>query len=183
MTWSIWVGSSIWIKFRKLDVSIQMYTTNKQNIDYQLTKMRKYLTNHPPQKDQRHLQQPKSSTTISSPPSPNKNAEKKVTIFLGGFGCGFPEAPSPNHFPWIPVSAQVTALVKSMRRVLNLGVPPPTEKTKAWKNKGHITTLYKTYIWVFPNNNWYPQIIHSFLGFSINYKPSILGYFWKTSIL
>lgn len=106
MTWSIWVGSSIWIKFRKLDVSIQMYTTNKKNIDYQLTKMRKYLTNHPPQKDQRHLQQPKSSTTISSPPSPNKNPEKKVTIFFG-FECGFPEAPSRNHFAWIPVSAKL----------------------------------------------------------------------------
>ena len=43
----------------------------------------------------------------------------------------------------------------------------PTEKTKALKNKGHITTLYETYtyIWVFPKNNWYPQIIHSFWGF------------------
>ena len=91
MTWSIWVGSSIWINFRKLDVSIQMYTTNKQNIDYQLTKVWKYLTNHPPQK--------KTNVIYNNqihPPKfhhlrlPTRIPKKKVTIFLG-FGCGSPK--------------------------------------------------------------------------------------------
>lgn len=135
MTWSIWVGSSIWINFRKLDVSIQMYTTNKQNIDYQLTKVWKYLTNHPPQK--------KTNVIYNNqihPPKfhhlhlPTRIPKKRSQFFLGVW-MWFPEAPSRNHFPWITVSAQVTALVKSMRRVLNLGVPPPTEKPRLGKIK------------------------------------------------
>ena len=42
----------------------------------------------------------------------------------------------------------------------------------------------KNVLRVFPKIMGFPQIIHLFIGFSINYKPSILGYpyFWETPI-
>ena len=131
----IWMVSSILVKFRVRCFS-DVYKETKQHIN-----LRKYgsisLTSYPPKKKTKLIYNNKNHPPNVSLPSPNKNPLKATTSL--GFGCVWPLNFYPFHFasPRESRSAdfQVTALVKSIRRVLNLDRKAMETETPL-RNKG-----------------------------------------------